>query len=176
MSYVRRQRLSWARIKLSCLWYLYFKNINQVSLKLKLRFFRILVVSKLPLGFSKGYLLFTFQCTLCSHFFPWTEVILTHVKNHVNTFSKNYLIFFSWLFFRIKIANLTTLRLAHILSNLSHFVNGFWNIFEIFLWTFCNNSQFLETTFLVCLLMLILSCHLMLFLYLLWQQSCHYSY
>ena len=147
MSYVRRQRLSWARIKLSCFWYLYFVLSNlyksfllQVSLTsfLDLLFlafpFLFLLIWQyfvLPLrSFSLKDLLFTFQCTFSSSFFFRTIFIILYHFFFVNTFLK---IFF------INFGQNKKLVMTLLLYSLSYFfITNFFNIFICFLVLFYN--------------------------------------
>ena len=108
MSYVRRQRLSWARIKLSCLWYLYFININLIWVWAKSSILKFLVVYNYRLVSLKGYLLFTFQCTfLIFNSLPWTRFILTQIivscqhffKKFFKSFFDTFLILFVLIFY-----------------------------------------------------------------------------
>ena len=108
MSYVRRQRLSWARIKLSCLWYLYFININLIWVWAKSSILKFLVVYNYRLVSLKGYLLFTFQCTfLIFNPLPWTRFILTQTivscqhffKKFFKSFFDTFLILFVLIFY-----------------------------------------------------------------------------
>ena len=108
MSYVRRQRLSWARIKLSCLWYLYFININLIWVWAKSSILKFLVVYNYRLVSLKGYLLFTFQCTfLIFNSLPWTRFILTQTivscqhffKKFFKSFFDTFLILFVLIFY-----------------------------------------------------------------------------
>ena len=108
MSYVRRQRLSWARIKLSCFWYLYFININLIWVWAKSSILKFLVVYNYRLVSLKGYLLFTFQCTfLIFNPLPWTRFILTQTivscqhffKKFFKSFFDTFLILFVLIFY-----------------------------------------------------------------------------
>ena len=100
MSYVRRQRLSWARIKLSCFWYLYlvfwqvqicfYKRLNLTYFfgRLLYRFF-----TGLTQRFIVYFSMYFLRSTLCR-----TTLILPSVLGFVNTFLKLfYFIFLCFL-------------------------------------------------------------------------------
>ena len=120
MSYVRRQRLSWARIKLSCFWYLSFSfeiyksNLSVLSSSKLLTFFiRKKLLKKYLFGtfpfliselkkiyrfglFSKGFYCLFFNVLCCPH--RGTICIILWFFFFVNTFFKKFFIFLFFIF------------------------------------------------------------------------------
>ena len=100
MSYVRRQRLSWARIKLSCFWYLYlvFWQVQICFYKrLNLTYFFGRLLYRFFTGLSQRFIvyfsMYFLRSTLCR-----TTLILPSVLGFVNTFLKLfYFIFLCFL-------------------------------------------------------------------------------
>ena len=135
MSYVRRQRLSWARIKLSCFWYLYillykssFRFLYLFSFKFEfwlLDYFSITLVVLLCYYrlVLKGYcLLFNVLLLIAEHvlYFSTAHYILSILfwnffKVFLFIFLCCFLSFFAELF--------------DILTPFFHLVNIFWKIF-----------------------------------------------
>ena len=117
MSYVRRQRLSWARIKLSYFWFyifdeflhlniIFFKIFNLWLFNKSSRFsLKNLLFGTLHLGiqnnrlglFSKGFIVY-FSMYFFVSFSQGTSCIILCLFFFVNTFFKNFLIIFFCLF------------------------------------------------------------------------------
>ena len=130
MSYVRRQRLSWARIKLSNYYLFEFFSLIFNFLKNYLFWYMWLVRSHIPLGLLKD-LLFTFQCTSssCS-----TQELLYYTP--LIYFCQH----FFWIFFNFFISFFVNFSSREVLIYNSTFCcklsTLFWNFFKFFYFSF----------------------------------------
>ena len=119
MSYVRRQRLSWARIKLSCLWYLYFILSNVINLNLSV-FFKLL-----------NFLLFIELKTFKKFYFFGTDFLV--LKSYrFGLFSKGFTVYFSMYFLVLFCVERNLLYYKYF-----YFVKCFFESFFIF----CQNKN-----------------------------------
>ena len=116
MSYVRRQRLSWARIKLSCLLFIYFSSLRityqflRVSNSfLHLRFFAWFSPNFFLSTNTSKYSLKGIYCLFFNVLFVFlscgTFIIILPKFLNVNTFFKFFLFFLNNIFEHKKISN-----------------------------------------------------------------------